>query len=283
MTTPSPALDPVCPLDRLEPERGVAALVDGRRWRCSAPTTELYAVDNLDPFSGAYVLSRGIVGSRGGAPTVASPLHKQVFDLRTGRCLDLPGRVPCRPVRGALPGRPGRGAAATGGSHARRTGRLHRRGHRRPATRRARRAAASGAAPGWCWHRPCGSSRSPTTPNCAPPPAPASDRPPDMLLATTGIGMRGWLEAAEGWGLAEPLRDALARRIHRGPRAQGARRDPGRRPARPVVAADSESCDEVVDAPAPARAWPGRRIAVQLHGERQPEYTDGAGGRPAPR
>jgi nitrite reductase (NADH) small subunit len=34
------------------------------------------------------VLSRGIVGSRGDVPTVASPLHKQVFDLRTGRCLD---------------------------------------------------------------------------------------------------------------------------------------------------------------------------------------------------
>ncbi|NHW87781.1 nitrite reductase (NAD(P)H) small subunit, partial [Escherichia coli] len=48
-------------------------------------------IDNLDPVSGAYVLSRGIVGSRGEVPTVASPLHKQVYDLRTGDCLDLPG------------------------------------------------------------------------------------------------------------------------------------------------------------------------------------------------
>ena len=34
------------------------------------------------------MLSRGIVGTRGDIPTVASPLHKQVFDLRTGSCLD---------------------------------------------------------------------------------------------------------------------------------------------------------------------------------------------------
>jgi len=34
------------------------------------------------------VLSRGIVGSRGDVPTVASPMYKQAFDLRTGGCLD---------------------------------------------------------------------------------------------------------------------------------------------------------------------------------------------------
>ena len=28
------------------------------------------------------------------------------------------------------------------------------------------------------------------------------DSPPDIVLVSTGIGMRGWLEAAEGWGLA---------------------------------------------------------------------------------
>jgi len=48
----------------------------------------LYAIGNQDPFFGAFVMSRGIVGSRGDAPTVASPLGKQVFDLRTGECLD---------------------------------------------------------------------------------------------------------------------------------------------------------------------------------------------------
>lgn len=49
---------------------------------------ELHALSNLDPKSGASVMARGIVGSRGDVPTVASPLYKHVFDLRTGRCLD---------------------------------------------------------------------------------------------------------------------------------------------------------------------------------------------------
>ncbi len=91
----------VCPYHRLEPERGVAALVEG------VPVAlfrlhdgAVYAIDNVDPFTGASVLSRGIVGTRGDAPTVASPLHKQVFDLRTGSCLDDPDvTVPVRPVR----------------------------------------------------------------------------------------------------------------------------------------------------------------------------------------
>lgn len=48
----------------------------------------VHALSNLDPKSGASVMARGIVGSRGDAPTVASPLYKHVFDLRTGRCLD---------------------------------------------------------------------------------------------------------------------------------------------------------------------------------------------------
>src|SRR5690606_2688145 len=48
----------------------------------------------LDPYSGAQVMSRGIVGTRDGAPTVASPLHKQLFDLRTGLCLDTKGGEP---------------------------------------------------------------------------------------------------------------------------------------------------------------------------------------------
>ncbi|MBB5871510.1 nitrite reductase (NADH) small subunit [Allocatelliglobosispora scoriae] len=82
----------VCPEQRLEPERGVAALVEGDAvavFRTYDGT--LFAIDNKDPISGASVLSRGIVGSRGEAPIVASPMHKQAFDLRTGECLDMPG------------------------------------------------------------------------------------------------------------------------------------------------------------------------------------------------
>ncbi|MBQ1072038.1 nitrite reductase small subunit NirD [Micromonospora sp. C31] len=104
MTTTSPPATrtwtPVCPLDRLEAERGVAALVDGVQVALFRTADGLFALDNRDPVAGAYVLSRGIVGSRGGVPTVASPLHKQVYDLRTGDCLDLPGvAVPRHDVR----------------------------------------------------------------------------------------------------------------------------------------------------------------------------------------
>ncbi|GIJ80115.1 nitrite reductase (NADH) small subunit [Micromonospora phaseoli] len=90
----------VCPLHRLDPDRGVAALVDGVQVALFRTVDGLYAIDNRDPVGGAYVLSRGIVGSRAGVPTVASPLHKQVYDLRTGDCLDLPGiSVPRHEVR----------------------------------------------------------------------------------------------------------------------------------------------------------------------------------------
>ena len=82
----------VCALDDLVPDRGEAALVGTHQvalFRLSG-SGELYAVSNLDPFSRAYVLSRGIVGSRGDVPKVASPMYKQSFDLRTGACLDDP-------------------------------------------------------------------------------------------------------------------------------------------------------------------------------------------------
>ncbi|MDQ4008779.1 MAG: nitrite reductase small subunit NirD [Actinomycetota bacterium] len=80
----------VCPVDRLEVERGTAALMDAGLQVAlfRLHTGEVLAVQNRDPFTGAYVLSRGIVGTRRGRDVVASPMHKQAFDLRTGRCLD---------------------------------------------------------------------------------------------------------------------------------------------------------------------------------------------------
>jgi nitrite reductase (NADH) small subunit len=79
----------VCRYRDLQPERGVAALIGGVQVALFRTFDgPLYAIGNQDPFTGAYVLSRGIVGSRGEIPTVASPLHKQVFDLRTGISLD---------------------------------------------------------------------------------------------------------------------------------------------------------------------------------------------------
>jgi nitrite reductase (NADH) small subunit len=82
----------VCPYDELQPERGVAALVDGEQVAVfRLHDGSVRAVDHRDPFSGAHVMARGIVGSRGAVPTVASPMYKQVFDLVTGECLDDPG------------------------------------------------------------------------------------------------------------------------------------------------------------------------------------------------
>jgi nitrite reductase (NADH) small subunit len=83
----------ICPLDALEPERGRAALVGPTQVALFLTHEgQVYAVSNHDPYSGAHVMSRGIVGTRGGAPTVASPMYKQVFDLRTGTCLDTQGK-----------------------------------------------------------------------------------------------------------------------------------------------------------------------------------------------
>jgi nitrite reductase (NADH) small subunit len=84
----------LCPLTDLEVERGRAALLgDEQVALFLLPGGDVRAVDNHDPYSGANVISRGIVGSRGGRPTVASPMHKQVFDLRSGTCVDTRGKA----------------------------------------------------------------------------------------------------------------------------------------------------------------------------------------------
>jgi len=81
----------ICPLDRLVPNTGVCALVNGRQiaiFRLADGSVR--AVDQHDPFSGANVLARGIVGDLEGEAVVASPIYKQHFSLTTGRCLEDP-------------------------------------------------------------------------------------------------------------------------------------------------------------------------------------------------
>ncbi|WP_369212277.1 nitrite reductase small subunit NirD [Streptomyces flavofungini] len=80
----------VCERARLTPGRGLAALLpDGRQAALFLDREgRAYAIDNRDPFTGAAVLSRGLLGTADGRPFVASPLLKQRFDLATGRCLD---------------------------------------------------------------------------------------------------------------------------------------------------------------------------------------------------
>ncbi|RSS51333.1 nitrite reductase large subunit NirB [Streptomyces sp. WAC01280] len=91
----------VAGVEFLEPGRGRAAvLADGTEAALFRDGDgEVYAVGNRDPFSGADVIADGIMGSRGGVPVVASPMHKQEFDLRTGACLDDPKvSLPVLPV-----------------------------------------------------------------------------------------------------------------------------------------------------------------------------------------
>jgi uroporphyrinogen-III synthase len=96
--------------------------------------------------------------------------------------------------------------------------------------------------------------------------------PPDIVLVNTGIGMRGWLEAADGWGLADPLRAVLSRAylIARGPKARAAIRSAG---LQDQWSPEGESYDEVVDH-LTTRGITGLTVALQLHGESQPEYTE---------
>jgi nitrite reductase (NADH) large subunit len=83
----------ICRLEDIVPNCGVCALVDGEQvavFRVGSGTSDdrVFALGNRDPFSGASVISRGIVGDLKGELMVASPVYKQHFSLLTGRCLE---------------------------------------------------------------------------------------------------------------------------------------------------------------------------------------------------
>lgn len=103
------------------------------------------------------------------------------------------------------------------------------------------------------------------------------DAPPDILVATTGIGFRGWMAAADGWGLTGDLTAALskARIVSRGPKATGALRAAD---LPEEWSPDSESSREVLHYLRESGVQ-GLRIAVQLHGATDewdpfPEFLD---------
>ena len=100
MTT-STTWQPVCQLDDILPGTGVCALVEGRHIAIfRVGDSDCYALDNIDPKSGASVLARGLVGNLGEHLVVASPLYKQHFDLRSGACLEIPEQsIRSYPVR----------------------------------------------------------------------------------------------------------------------------------------------------------------------------------------
>jgi len=91
----------VCAFDDIYPASGVAALIMGEQVAVIRTRHDrVYAISNFDPFSKAFVIARGIVGSKGGIPKVASPIYKQSFNLETGECLDDPTvKLPVYPVR----------------------------------------------------------------------------------------------------------------------------------------------------------------------------------------
>jgi uroporphyrinogen-III synthase len=112
------------------------------------------------------------------------------------------------------------------------------------------------------------------------------ERPPDAVVANTAIGMQGWLEAAEGWGLGDALRARLAAAhvVARWPKTNRELRTAGLLHAwSPDTESSTEVLEHLVSQLSRGRArtkvssgggpatLAGRRIAVQLHGEPQEE------------
>jgi uroporphyrinogen-III synthase len=87
-------------------------------------------------------------------------------------------------------------------------------------------------------------------------------RPPDYLVASTGMGMIMWMEAADGWDLGGPLRAALAqgRVVARGAKAHSALRRQGFAVA---WEAPSERMEEVVEYLS-GQGIGSARVALQL-------------------
>ncbi|MFI7017484.1 uroporphyrinogen-III synthase [Streptomyces sp. NPDC050164] len=95
---------------------------------------------------------------------------------------------------------------------------------------------------------------------------------PDIVVATTAIGFRGWVEAADGWGLGDDLLSRLGgvRILARGPKVKGAVRAAG---LTEEWSPSSESMAEVLDRLL-EEGVDGQRIAIQLHGEPLPGFVE---------
>ncbi|WP_405817167.1 uroporphyrinogen-III synthase [Streptomyces sp. NBC_01390] len=95
---------------------------------------------------------------------------------------------------------------------------------------------------------------------------------PDIVIATTAIGFRGWIEAADGWGLGADLLACLGgvELLARGPKVKGSVRAAG---LTEDWSPSSESMAEVLDRLL-EEGVEGRRIAIQLHGEPVPGFVE---------
>jgi uroporphyrinogen-III synthase len=96
--------------------------------------------------------------------------------------------------------------------------------------------------------------------------------PLDYVVATTGIGWRGWMSVAEGWGLDQALIETCSKAavLTRGPKATGAVRACG---LHETYSSPSEEVREILDWLL-ARQLPGLRVAVQRHGTYDSTFID---------
>lgn len=80
----------ICTLEDIIPGTGVCALVNGEQIALFRPNKDeqVFAIHNMDPFAKSNVLSRGLICEHQGELWVASPLKKQRFNLKDGRCLE---------------------------------------------------------------------------------------------------------------------------------------------------------------------------------------------------
>ncbi|WP_052848367.1 uroporphyrinogen-III synthase [Streptomyces avicenniae] len=95
---------------------------------------------------------------------------------------------------------------------------------------------------------------------------------PDTVVATTAIGFRGWVEAADGWGVGDALLGTLggAELLARGPKVRGAIRAAGLTETwSPASESMAEVLQRLLD-----EGVDGRRIALQLHGEPLPGFIE---------
>ena len=283
----------VCDYQRLQPGRGVCALVAGEQVAIFrvAPGDELLAISNYDPFSKAFVLSRGIVGSKGDVVKVASPVYKQNFDLRTGRCLDDPSvqlrtypvKVEDRRVKvGVL-----RGTARPSSSPPAITATAS---PSQPATKEPPARATQGPLTGRTialvatrelalLHRMLEEKGATTisypivriadSPDTAPIEAFLRDLATgnvDAVILSTGEGVRRLLGFAARMGLRGEVMAALTKivTVARGPKPARALRELG---LLPTIAVEQPTTEGVIDA-LQSRTWQGARVGVQLCGEK---------------
>lgn len=91
MTTDTLNWTAVCAVDDIVPNTGVCALIDQSHVAIfRVGQGEFFAIDNVDPKSGASINARGLLGNLGDRTVVASPMYKHHFDLRSGECIETP-------------------------------------------------------------------------------------------------------------------------------------------------------------------------------------------------